>query len=171
MPIVVTRRGPARHFGTIRSPELGSAPCALARSGILSQKREGDGGTPRGAWRMRCVYYRPDRVLAPRTALPVHPITPSLGWCDERGHPAYNQPVERPFAFSHEAMAREDHLYDLCVVLGHNDAPAVSGQGSAIFLHLASPEFGPTEGCVAVREPYLRRLLEQADGHTVLRIF
>jgi L,D-peptidoglycan transpeptidase YkuD (ErfK/YbiS/YcfS/YnhG family) len=75
-----------------------------------------------------------------------------------------------PFGASHEVLARSDHLYDLVVVLGHNDAPAISGMGSAIFLHLASPSFGPTEGCVAVREPVLRRILASADTVTAMEI-
>jgi L,D-peptidoglycan transpeptidase YkuD (ErfK/YbiS/YcfS/YnhG family) len=37
-------------------------------------------------------------------------------------------------------MWREDHLYDLVLVLGYNDDPVVPGKGSAIFLHLARPD-------------------------------
>jgi L,D-peptidoglycan transpeptidase YkuD (ErfK/YbiS/YcfS/YnhG family) len=33
------------------------------------------------------------------------------------------------------------------------------GRGSAIFLHLARPDYAPTEGCVALAEPDLRAVL------------
>jgi L,D-peptidoglycan transpeptidase YkuD (ErfK/YbiS/YcfS/YnhG family) len=47
-------------------------------------------------------------------------------------------------------MWRADRLYDLVLVIGYNDDPVVPGKGSAMFLHLARPDFGPTEGCVAL---------------------
>ena len=48
------------------------------------------------------------------------------------------------------------------MVLGHNDAPPEPGAGSAIFLHLATPDFAPTEGCVALAEADLVDLLRAA---------
>lgn len=50
----------------------------------------------------------------------------------------------------HEALWREDHVYDIVVPLGYNDSPTVPGKGSAIFMHLAREDYAPTEGCVAV---------------------
>ena len=52
-------------------------------------------------------------------------------------------------------MWRDDDLYDIVVVLGHNDDPPVPGSGSAIFMHVARPGFAPTEGCVALALPDL----------------
>ena len=43
----------------------------------------------------------------------------------------------------------DDPLYDVIVVLGYNDNPALPGKGSAIFLHVARPDYSPTAGCVA----------------------
>ena len=82
--------------------------------------------------------------------------------------PNYNRPVRLPYAASHERLWREDDLYDLVLVLGHNDDPAVPGMGSAIFLHLTRPERTSTEGCVALDRPDLLELLAQArPGDTV----
>ncbi|MBB98178.1 MAG: hypothetical protein CML67_01375 [Rhodobacteraceae bacterium] len=134
-------------------------PCALGRGGITRDKREGDGATPAGRFEMLSVYYRPDRVQRPRTRLPVTPLRPWMGWCDDPGHPRYNRLVRRPFAASHEAMWRDDPLYNIVVVLDCNLHPAVPGRGSAIFLHLARPGYTPTEGCVAVKEQDMRLLL------------
>src|SRR6516165_8664281 len=49
-------------------------PVALGRGGILANKREGDGGTPRGAFRPRQLWWRADRHPRPRTFLPVRSI-------------------------------------------------------------------------------------------------
>lgn len=98
---------------------------------------------------MRRVFFRPDRLAPPETRLPVQHLTPQMGWCDDPASPDYNTAVALPFAARHETLWREDALYDLVVVLGYNDAPPVAGLGSAIFLHLARPDYSPTEGCVA----------------------
>ena len=132
-------------------------------------KREGDGATPIGAWPMRRLLYRADRVGVPPTRLPAHPIAPEDGWCDDPADPAYNRPVRLPYAGRHERLWREDGIYDLIVVLGHNDDPVLPGAGSAIFLHLAKPDYGPTEGCVALAPEDLRRVLaEAAPGDQVV---
>jgi len=140
-------------------PDGTAVPCAIGRGGVVRDKREGDGATPIGCWPLRRVLYRPDRVARPETALPTAPIAPEDGWCDDPDHPAYNRPVRLPFEASHEALWRDDGLYDLVVVLGFNDDPPVPGAGSAIFLHVARPDFGPTAGCVALALPHLQGLL------------
>ena len=48
-------------------------PVALGRGGIRANKREGDGGTPRGTFRLRRLWWRADRAPRPRTQLPVRP--------------------------------------------------------------------------------------------------
>jgi len=124
--------------------------CALGRSGITDTKREGDGATPVGCFALRRVLYRPDRLARPETALPTAPIAADDGWCDDPAHGSYNRPVRLPFEGSCERLFREDHVYDIVVILGHNDDPPVPFAGSAIFMHLARPDYGPTEGCVAL---------------------
>jgi len=134
-------------------------PCVLGRTGVTADKREGDGATPLGGWPVRRVLYRPDRLCEPETDLPCTPIAPDDGWCDDPASPAYNQPVKLPFDGGHEALWRADGLYDLLVVLGFNDDPAVPGMGSAIFLHCAPPGGRPTAGCVALERDGLEAVL------------
>lgn len=138
--------------------------CAIGRSGVIAaaSKREGDGATPAGAWPVRRLLYRADRLSHPPTKLPASPIDESDGWCDAPDDPRYNQLVTLPCAASHERMWRDDDLYDLVVVLGHNDAPVRPGMGSAIFLHCAHPDFAPTEGCVALEKAALLAVLADA---------
>ena len=146
--------------------------CALGKGGLkpAADKREADGSSPIGAWPLRRVLWRPDKGPPPNTALPVEAIQAEDGWCDAPLDPAYNRPVTLPYPASAERMWREDDLYDLVVVLGHNDDPVIPGAGSAIFLHLARPDYGPTEGCVALARADLEALLAEAAPGDVLEI-
>lgn len=146
--------------------------CALGPAGIVAaaDKREGDGATPAGSWVLRRVLYRADRVSAPQTALPLRPIRPDDGWCDAPGDPAYNRPVRLPYPASCETMTRDDGLYDVVVILGHNDAPPVAGLGSAIFLHCARADYAATEGCVALAPGDLDDVLRLARPGDALAI-
>lgn len=146
--------------------------CALGPAGVIAadEKREGDGATPLGVWPMRRVLYRPDRGEAPQTALPVAPLTPTDGWCDDPADPNYNRPVVLPYRASCEEMWREDELYDVVVILAHNDDPPVPGMGSAIFLHCAKPGYPPTQGCVALAKADLLELLRLASPGDALEI-
>jgi L,D-peptidoglycan transpeptidase YkuD (ErfK/YbiS/YcfS/YnhG family) len=148
------------------------ARAALGKGGLkpAAEKREGDGACPIGAWPIRRVLYRPDKGPPPRTALPVDAIGPDDGWCDAPLDPAYNRPVRLPHRTSAERMWRDDHLYDLVVVLGHNDDPVIPGAGSAIFLHLAKPDYSLTEGCVALARTDMEALLADAKPGDVLEI-
>ncbi len=137
-----------------------SFPCAIGRSGISAHKREGDGATPAGAFELRRVLYRADRIPYPDTALEVTPIGPRDGWCDTPGHPDYNCQIQLPIDASAERLSRADPVYDIIVVLGHNDAPVIDGMGSAIFIHIAKPNFAPTAGCVALRRKDLLTILQ-----------
>lgn len=147
--------------------------CALGRSGLVSSKREGDGGTPIGLFPLRHLRYRPDRLADLATELPIIALAPDDGWCDAPDDPAYNRPVRLPYPASAETMWRADHLYDLVVVLGHNDDPPRPGAGSAIFFHLANEKAGilqPTEGCIALRHTDMLQVLMYCTPRTRMRI-
>jgi L,D-peptidoglycan transpeptidase YkuD (ErfK/YbiS/YcfS/YnhG family) len=141
---------------------------ALGRGGVRAEKEEGDGATPLGLLPLRRVLYRADRVAIPRCAVPREPIAPQDGWCDDPTHPDYNRQVRLPHPARHEELWRGDAVYDVIGVLGWNDAPVVRGRGSAIFLHVARPDYAPTEGCVALALPDLLAVLEA--GVTALRV-
>ena len=148
-------------------------PCALGRSGLRDDKHEGDGATPIGLFPLRQLWYRPDRLSPPATGLPIRPIAQGDGWCDAPGDPAYNRPVRLPYPASAETMWREDSLYDLLVVLGHNDDPPRAGAGSAIFFHIANEKNGvlqPTEGCVALRLADMLKVLSRCTPRTTMQI-
>ena len=159
--VVVTRSRLAR-IGAMRVRR------AVGRGGLVLDKREGDGGTPIGAWPLREVFYRPDRMAMPVTRLPVRPLAPTDGWCDAPDDARYNRPVRLPYPASAEQLWRGDHVYDLIVVVGYNDAPVVPGKGSAIFLHLARSNYAPTAGCVAFARGHLLSILRLIDTRSRL---
>jgi L,D-peptidoglycan transpeptidase YkuD (ErfK/YbiS/YcfS/YnhG family) len=138
-------------------------PCALGRSGRRTGKREGDGATPSGRFALREVLYRGDRLRRPRARLPVAALKIDDGWCDDTCDRNYNRRVRHPYPASAERLWRDDHLYDLIVVLGYNDGPRIKGRGSAIFIHVASPGLKPTQGCIALERSHLLRLIEHAS--------
>jgi L,D-peptidoglycan transpeptidase YkuD (ErfK/YbiS/YcfS/YnhG family) len=167
-PVLIVRSRPGRPAEGIISTAGLVFPCALGRSGITAFKREGDGATPLARMRPLRVYLRRDRrrMGVGPLRLSAAGIPPRLGWCDAPGDPNYNRPVRLPFRASHEAMRRDDRLYDVCVVLDWNMAERRRGLGSAIFLHIAKPGMKPTEGCIAVPPRTMARLLPLLSGRT-----
>jgi L,D-peptidoglycan transpeptidase YkuD (ErfK/YbiS/YcfS/YnhG family) len=142
--------------------------CALGKGGVRVEKEEGDGATPAGLLPVRRILYRADRVPPPRCAMPIEPIAASDGWCDDPIDREYNRFVQLPYDARHEELWRRDEVYDIVAVLGWNDSPVVKRRGSAIFLHVARPDYSPTEGCVALALPDLARVL--AEGLTAVRV-
>lgn len=165
------------------------------RSGVRREKREGDGATPAGVFPFRSVFYRRDRLgwvledartqhaqpaalgscedlpaatLSSSASLPVRATRPDDGWCDDSAHPLYNRHVQIPFDGRHELLWRDDSLYDVVLVVGHNDQPVVPGEGSAIFIHVMHPLGRPTEGCVGMKLEDLLCVLEEAQPGSCL---
>src|SRR5882724_12846342 len=141
-------------------------PVALGRGRIIANKREGDGGTPKGTFRPRRLWWRADRHGRPRTFLPVRAIGHDDAWCEDPKDRHYNQPIRLKPGQSGDRLRRADHLYDFIVEIYHNTAPRVAGRGSAVFLHLARENFGPAAGCVSMPKPAMLRLLARLGPET-----
>jgi L,D-peptidoglycan transpeptidase YkuD (ErfK/YbiS/YcfS/YnhG family) len=124
-------------------------PVALGRGGIRANKREGDGGTPRGAFRLRRLWWRADRLPQPRTLLPVRRIGKADGWCENPADRRYNRPLRLPPNHPGDRLWRADRLYDFIIELDHNTRPRVAGRGSAVFVHVARPGFDLHSKCFA----------------------
>jgi L,D-peptidoglycan transpeptidase YkuD (ErfK/YbiS/YcfS/YnhG family) len=137
----------------------GMAPAAVGSAGVVSHKIEGDGATPAGVFALVSAFYRADRIAPPRTRLPLRALSPRDVWVDDPADPNYNRLTALPYPAHAEPMWLEDGVYDLLVVIGYNLAPVVPGAGSAIFLHIARPDFAPTAGCIAIARPVLVSLM------------
>jgi len=145
-------------------------PVALGRGGIPANKREGDGGTPRGVFHPLRLWWRADRHTRPRTFLPVRAITSEDAWCEDPNDRHYNRPVRLERGRGGDRLRREDHLYDFIVEIDHNTRPRVTGRGSAVFLHLARENFGSTAGCVSMTRSAMLQLLQRLGPRTKIVI-
>jgi L,D-peptidoglycan transpeptidase YkuD (ErfK/YbiS/YcfS/YnhG family) len=141
-------------------------PVALGRGGIKANKREGDGSTPRGTFRLVRLWWRADRHPRPATLLPVRRIGADDGWCEDPADRRYNRPVKRTPDSRADRLARSDDFYDFIIELDHNTRPRIAGRGSAVFIHAVRPGFAPTAGCIALRLSALRRLLANLGPRT-----
>ena len=147
-----------------------SFACALGRNGLTHNKYEGDGATPVGVFQILHGFYRADRVSRQPAGIALLRNQKTLGWCDEPGDTNYNRLVKLPYPGRHEKLWRKDHLYDYCLVLDQNYSKRIRGRGSAIFFHIASDGYNPTEGCVAIKLSDMRWLLCQIGRDTKLVI-
>jgi len=138
-----------------------SFDCAIGKNGSILEAngREGDGKTPLGSYPIRYGFFRADRVELPKTDLAMLEIREDDGWCDAPDDVAYNRLVRLPYSASAENLYRDSHVYNVVLVLGHNDDPPIADLGSAIFLHIAREAYKPTEGCVAINEEDMLKLL------------
>lgn len=133
----------------------GAAAAACGRGGVRDDKREGDGASPAGTFALLDGFYRADRIARPPTHLAMTALRPNDGWVDDPRNSGYNRLVSLPYPAHHEELWRADGLYDLIVPIGYNTDPPLSGRGSAIFLHVARPDFSATEGCIAIARDVL----------------
>lgn len=139
---------------------------ALGRGAIKADKREGDGGTPAGRFYPVRLWWRADRLPRPQTLLPARVIGTNDAWCEEPTDRRYNRPFQRSANEPGDRLRRDDGLYDLIVEIDHNARPRIARRGSAVFIHVARPGFGPTAGCVALRREDLLRLVRRLSTKT-----
>ena len=161
---------PGAHARGLLLAGSSAIPVALGRSGIKANKREGDGATPRGCFRLVRLWWRADRWPRPRTFLPVRRIRLGDGWCEDPEDRHYNKPIHVPQKSEGDRLARADRLYDFIIELDHNTRPRIAGRGSAVFVHVARDNFGPTAGCVALKSGTLQKLLSRLGPHTWIEI-
>jgi L,D-peptidoglycan transpeptidase YkuD (ErfK/YbiS/YcfS/YnhG family) len=145
-------------------------PVALGRGGIIANKREGDGGTPKGTFRPRRLWWRADRHPRPSTFLPVRAIRLDDAWCEDPSSRHYNRPLKIARDGDGDRFTRDDHLYDFIIEIDHNTLPTIAGRGSAVFLHLARPGFSPTAGCISMTKSAMLHLLRRTGPDTKIII-
>ena len=137
---------------------------AIGSNGFTRKKREGDLSTPYGFYSIENVMYRHDKIKNLSSKLPLVKINKNDGWCDEINHPLYNTKITFPFGYSAEHLYRKDSLYDIVCVLNYNTSRIIKGRGSAIFLHIATPNFQPTAGCIAIQKDDLCYLINNIQS-------
>ena len=144
--------------------------CAIGKSGISAYKREGDGCTPKGIFKFKCIFYRKDKISKIKTKLKKIVIKKNMGWCDDPKSKFYNKLIKFPFKFRAEKLFLSKNIYDLVLVINYNMNPIVKNKGSAIFLHIATKNFSPTKGCLAISKQNLKILLKKINTKTKIFI-
>ena len=143
--------------------------CALGRNGIKKKKLEGDGCTPEGTYSLGPLYYRSDRIKKLKTNFNAIPIEKDMFWSDHPQSEYYNKLIRFKDS-SYENLYKENHTYDIILVINYNFSPIIKGKGSAIFLHLAKKDFSPTSGCIALKKECLFEILEKLEFNNRIRI-
>ena len=144
--------------------------CSIGKRGITSQKIEGDGKTPRGAFKFKSIFYRKDRVSKIKTQLKKNIINKNMGWCDDTNSKQYNRLVKLPFGSSNEKLWLKENIYDLLIVINYNLRPVVKNKGSAIFLHIARRNYKPTKGCIAISKKDMIQMIKKMDNKSKIII-
>ncbi len=107
-----------------------------------------------------------------RVALTYVAATPALRCVDDPQSTHYNRIVSTssvtPDWGSAERMLRSDDLYELAILVSHNQGQPKPGAGSCIFLHVWGGPDVPVRGCTAMAKPALERLSRWLEPTAVL---
>ena len=139
----------------------GPHPARLGAKGLSASRREGDGTTPAGTFRIHATMYGNE----PNPGVRYRYVRVRCGdwWDEDPRSPTYNT-FQRvgcgrtpPFGVESEGMWQSPGAYPYLAVIEFNMRPVVPGRGSGIFLHAATG--GPTNGCVSIGRAQLRGVL------------
>ena len=155
--------------------------CCIGKYGLSKSKREGDGKTPKGFFKLGKLYFRKDRNKELFTKLKKISIKKEMGWCNDSKSHNYNSLIKRskklkhnrliklPSELKHEKMFRRDGKYDLLIPIKYNMKKPIRHKGSAIFLHLTK-NYSPTAGCIALKKKDFLILLKLINKNTKIKI-
>ena len=143
--------------------------CCVGKNGFTKFKKEGDGKTPKGIFKIEHLYFRKDRIKKPLTKLKCIEIKRNMGWCDDVKNKKYNKLIKINKNCSHEKLFRKDKKYDLLIPIKYNFNKIIPGQGSCIFIHLTS-DYKPTAGCIALKKKDLLILLKLINKNSKIII-
>ena len=144
--------------------------CAIGKRGISKIKKEGDNRTPKGKYKFKTLLYRKDRVNLIKTSIKKKKINKNMGWCDDPKSNYYNKLIKYPFKYSSEKLYKKNNTYDIILVINYNLNPVIPGKGSAVFLHIATKNYKPTKGCIAVSKKNMRLILKHIKKNTTIII-
>ena len=139
----------------------GPFPARLGKNGLSSNRREGDGTTPTGTFRIGRTMYGNDPN--PGVRFPYRRLRCGDWWDEDPDSPTYNSfqhvpcGTRPPFGGASEGMWQQPRPYPFLAVFEYNMRPVVPGRGSGMFLHAQTG--GPTIGCVSLRKNELRTVL------------
>jgi D-alanyl-D-alanine dipeptidase len=157
LPIVVGKKGMAWGSG-LHELQSGTGPI----------KKEGDGKSPAGIFRLSRAFGYASADQAGAIRLPYTHLTGTVECVDDESSAHYNtildrQSVGAPDWKSSEKMREQQDYYRWGVVVDHNSAPVSKGGGSCIFLHIWKQAGSGTAGCTAMKAAPMEELMRWLD--------
>ncbi|NLA88226.1 MAG: L,D-transpeptidase family protein [Clostridiales bacterium] len=139
---------------------LGVMPGFVGKNGVSASKKEGDGCTPAGLFRLVHAFGVKEK---PYTKAAYISFTENSYWVVD-ALSCYNntwfEGRQNDGWSSAERLADYPREYAYAVIIEYNTAERTPGRGSAVFLHCGNR---PTAGCVAIPEPALLNILKWLD--------
>jgi zinc D-Ala-D-Ala dipeptidase len=138
------------------------------RSPSGPQKKEGDGRSPAGVFRLPHAFGYASAEKVSEIKLPYIQCTSSDECVDDTNSSSYNTIVDRRLAAkvdwkSSETMRRSDDEYSLGIFVAQNSSPTEPGAGSCVFLHIWKEPGHPTSGSTAMSIGSIESLLGWLD--------
>lgn len=161
-----------RHSGRCWVAVGGPYPARVGHNGIRKNRREGDGTTPIGTFRLGRVMY--GNEPNPGVKFRYQRLRCGDWWNEDPASPTYNTlrrlgcGQQPPFRVTGVGMWQERTAYPHLAVVEFNMHPVVPGRGSGIFLHAQTG--GPTNGCISLRRTDLVRVLRWLSPRAAPRI-
>ena len=144
--------------------------CCIGKNGFTENKIEGDKKTPKGNFKIDCLYFRKDRKKKPQSNLKTIEIKKNMGWCDDvNSRNYYNKLIKISQNLNHEKLFRYDYKYDFFLPIKYNWKNTILGKGSAIFIHLTK-NYKPTAGCIGLSEKDFLILIKLIKKDTIVKI-
>ena len=147
------------------TPTDGPYTARVGRNGVRKNKREGDGATPAGTFRIGARMY--GNSPSPGVSYPYVRLRCGDWWVEDSKSPAYNtfQRIgcgrKPPFKVTTPDLSTSPRAYAQLAVVEYNMHPVVPGRGSGIFLHVQVGK--ATSGCVSLHRPALVHVLRWLD--------
>ncbi|MCD6432832.1 MAG: L,D-transpeptidase family protein [Sulfurimonas sp.] len=134
-------------------------------------KYEGDKKAPIGVFRLTHIFGYTQKS---NFSMPYLHASKNLICVDDSNAKEYNQiidmPKNKPKSF--EFMKRDDHQYELGIVVSHNKK-AVKKRGSCIFLHVEKSKTASTAGCTSMSLSEIKKIsfwLDESKNPILIQI-
>ena len=142
----------------------------IGRNGVTNTKKEGDGKTPLGRFKLGIILSTKQCISNPK--IKYKQITKDMYWVDDPKSKYYNQLVN--ISTTQKDWNSAEHLIDYPIQYEYlieikTNPRNIPGKGSAIFLHCSNNK--PTAGCIAVDKEIMKKIIENINEQTKIKVF
>jgi len=142
----------------------------IGKNGATNNKKEGDGKTPIGEFELG-IMLGTHQSVQNKNGLKYKQITEEMYWVDDTKSKHYNQLVN--ISTVPKDWDSAEHLIDYPIEYEYlieikTNPNNIPGKGSAIFLHCSNNK--PTAGCVAIDKVTMKKIIENIDEYTKIKV-